>query len=135
MNSLQLSRIKAPITLKKKFIIIEDEDDNNLNELLNPYKNSEFLPINIIDAIIPTVFKSCSIVHEYSCCHKIIKIKVEDLLSAPITNWKYNRPADLKRCYDIAKYIYNSKNNIDTMIYLNFNNVDKSFNVIDGIHR
>lgn len=134
MNNSQLLLSIKKTNLKKKFII-EDDDEINLNELLKLYKNAEFLPINIINTIIPTVFTSYVMLHEYSSCHKIIKIKVKDLLSSPITNWKYNRPADPKRCYDIAKYIYNSKNNMDTMLYLNFNNLEQTFDIIDGVHR
>jgi hypothetical protein len=65
----------------------------------------------------------------------IIKIRVCDLLNAPITNWKYNRPPDQIRCADIAKYIYLSKKPLDTMLYLSFNNITQSFDVVDGIHR
>jgi hypothetical protein len=111
------------------------EDDNELDNLLEPYKNNEYLPINIIDKLINIIFISCKILHEYSSYHKIIKVKITDLLCAPITNWQYNRPADLVRCNDIARYIYNSKKCVDTMFYLSFNNKKRSFDVIDGIHR
>ena len=93
------------------------------------------MPINIIDKLIKTSFDSCEILHSYSSYHKIIKIKISDLLSAKITNWKYNRPPDLTRCFDIARYVYLSQNVIDTMLYLSFNNINQSFEIIDGIHR
>ena len=137
MSIQQFLNIKTPLLKKKPLLIIED-DDNKLNKLINllePYKNNEFLPINIIDSMIINTFTSCSILHEYTSYHKIIKIKIEDLLSAPITNWQYNRPADLTRCFDIARYVYNSKNCIDTMLYLSFNNKKQTFDIIDGIHR
>ena len=108
---------------------------SSLQKLLHPYVNSEFLPINIISKLLECSFVSSELLHEYSEYHKIIKIKIDDLLSASITNWQYNRPADLIRCRDIAKYIYRSKKYIDTMLYLSFNNKTKSFDVIDGIHR
>jgi hypothetical protein len=110
-------------------------NDNDLDNLLEPYKNNEYLPINIIDLLVNIVFTSCNVLHEYSPFHKIIKIKVLDLLSAPVTNWQYNRPADLIRCNDIARYIYNSKKCVDTMFYLSFNNKKRTFDIIDGIHR
>jgi len=78
---------------------------------------------------------SIEIVHTYSERHFILKIKIKDLLKASITNWKYNRPPDMVRCGDIAKYIYLLQSPVDTMLYLNFNNKTKSFDVIDGIHR
>ena len=75
------------------------------------------------------------IIHSYSDRHMIIKIKISDLLESPISNWKYNRPPDQIRCADIAKYIYLSKKPLDTMLYVSFNNINQSFDVIDGIHR
>jgi hypothetical protein len=120
---------------EKRPLLIIEEDDPDLSSLLEPYKNSEFLPANIIEKMLKTAFKSCEFLHEYNMYHKIIKVKISDLLSANITNWKYNRPADLTRCYDIARYVYFSKNKVDTMIYLSYNNKNQSFDVIDGIHR
>ena len=124
---------KQTMQQKKHNLIIVDDDD--LDNLLEPYKNNEYLPVNIIDTLINTVFRSCNVLHEYSPFHKIIKIKIADLLSAPITNWQYNRPPDLVRCNDIARYIYNSKKCVDTMFYLSFNNKKRTFDIIDGIHR
>lgn len=60
---------------------------------------------------------------------------IKDLLVDTVKNWEYNRPPDLARCPDIARYIYNSKKPIDTMIYLSFNNLKETFEVLDGIHR
>jgi hypothetical protein len=119
---------------KRTILIVEDENESFL-KLIEPYKNNDLLPVNIITPLIKTAFDSCEILHEYNAYHKIIKIKVEDLLKANITNWEYNRPADLTRCYDIARYIYTSKQILDTMLYLSYNNKKKSFDVIDGIHR
>jgi hypothetical protein len=140
MNILEILNAKKQASLIKKRLIIEEEDvdddiSTQLKKILSIYKNTEFLPIDVIDKMIPIVMSSRVILHEYTNYHKILKITVKDLLSAPITNWQYNRPADLKRCFEIAKYMYNSKNNIDTMIYLSFNNVEQTFNIIDGIHR
>lgn len=119
---------------KKTKLIIED-DDNQVQNLLEAYKNSEFIPNNIIQTVLTTLMPTTKIIHIYSERHFIIKIKINDLLSASITNWTYNRPPDMVRCNDISKYIYLSKSPVDTMLYLNFNNKTKSFDVIDGIHR
>jgi hypothetical protein len=116
---------------KKPNFIIEDYEEN----LLQPYINSEFIPNNIIRQAFILIIPSIEIVHEYSERHFISKIKVRDLLNTPITNWKYNRPPDKVRCEDIAKYIYLSKMPLDTMLYLNFNNKTRTFDIIDGIHR
>ena len=119
---------------KKNKLIIED-DDNEVQNLLEVYKNSEFIPNNIIQKVLTTLMSSIEIIHTYSERHFILKIKIGHLLKISITNWKYNRPPDMVRCSDIAKYIYLSKSPVDTMLYLNFNNKSKSFDVIDGIHR
>ena len=119
---------------KKTKLIIED-DDNQVQNLLEAYKNSEFIPNSIIQKVLITLMPTTKIIHIYSERHFIIKIKINDLLTASITNWKYNRPPDMVRCNDISKYIYLSKSPVDTMLYLNFNNKTKSFDVIDGIHR
>ena len=124
--------------MSKHNIIIEEDSTTNTNSLidfLEPYRNQEFISVNIIDKLIRTAFASSYILHEYTNSHKILKIKIADLLSVPISNWKYNRPPDLTRCNDIARYIYTSKCPIDTMIYLSFNNIKQTFDVVDGIHR
>jgi len=126
--------IKNFFSNKKSKLIIE-EDENQEHFLLNPYKNSEFIPTNIIKKAFMLLVPTAEIIHVYSERHFISKIKVSDLLNAPITNWKYNRPPDKVRCDDIAKYIYLSKTPLDTMLYLNFNNKTTTFDVIDGIHR
>jgi len=130
----KMNTIKATNKPKVKLIVV-DRLKHDLNVLLEPYKTSEFLPIVVINELLTTAFKSCQILHEYTSQYKIIKIKVDDLLSANITNWQYNRPPDLTRCNDIARYIYNSMKPIDTMLYLSFNNAKQSFDIIDGIHR
>ena len=132
---MSLNQFLNSKNLKKVSLIIEEDDSNNVEILLEPYKKFEYLPINIIDKLIKTSFDSCEILHSYSSYHKIIKINISDLLSAKITNWKYNRPPDLTRCFDIARYVYLSQNVIDTMLYLSFNNINQSFEIIDGIHR
>jgi hypothetical protein len=122
----------------KKIIIEESEDDIiqiRLNNLLEPFKTNEFIPNNIMDVILSTAMPSVEIIHTYSERHFIAKVKINDLLNSPVTNWKYNRPPDIVKCSDMAKYVYLSKKPLDTMLYLSFNNVKKMFDVIDGIHR
>lgn len=127
-----MSDIKNFISKHKKKLVIEE---NPLFELLEPHKKSEFIPNNIVNTLLSIIMPSSEIIHSYSERHMLIKIKINDLLNAPITNWKYNRPPDQIRCADIAKYIYLSKKPLDTMLYLSFNNNTQSFDIIDGIHR
>ena len=139
LNSKTPTSASASMSVvKKQLLIIEDDlqdDEECLRKTLEPYKQNELLPISILNKILQYSFKSCEILHEYTAYHKIIKIKIGDLLSAKISNWKYNRPADLTRCFDIARYMYCSKNVIDTMLYLTYNNGKQTFDIIDGIHR
>ncbi len=121
---------------KSKILILEDSEEDVLNKrftnILEPYSSCEFIPNNIINSILALF---AEIIHSYSERHFIVKLKIGDLLKAPITNWKYNRPPDITKCNDMAKYIYLSKKPLDTMLYLNFNNKTKSFDIIDGSHR
>jgi hypothetical protein len=128
------------IKFKKKKIIVKDEyttiNKNNVRDLLDPYKNNEYLPANIINPLIINTFETGVILHEYNSYNKLIKIKIQDLFLAPFTNWQYNRPADICRCEDIARYIYLSKQTIDNiMLYVSFNNKTRSFDILDGNHR
>jgi hypothetical protein len=73
--------------------------------------------------------------HCFSDTHIIYKIKIKELLVDSIKNWEFNRPPDMCRCPDIARYIYSSRKPIDTMLFLSYNNLKDIFEVIDGIHR
>jgi hypothetical protein len=97
--------------------------------------NSDYIPIRIIDDLIMSSYPSSIIVHSYNFCHKIVKVKIIDLLNAPVKNWEYNRKPDPLRCPEIAKYIYSTKKTVDCMLYMSFNNKEKCFDMIDGIHR
>ena len=101
----------------------------------NPYKNSEFIPLNLITVIMQHHFQSAIMIHKFNETHMIYKILIGDLLVASIKNWEYNRPPDMARCPDIARYIYNSKKPVDSMLYLTYTNINDNFEVLDGIHR
>lgn len=124
---------------KKQPLLLEIIDNINNNDLYtvtrSQYRSSEFIPPNIIPIIMNHFFENSELVLAYSETHGIYKIKIKDLLVSSVKNWEYNRPPDMARCPDIARYIYNSKKPIDTMIYLSFNNIKEVFEVLDGIHR
>lgn len=116
--------------------IIEDiisPDDYTIAR--TPYIKSEFIPSTIIPIIMKHYFNNFELVLSYNENHGIYKIMIKDLLIDSVTNWKYNRPPDMARCPDIARYIYTFKKPVDTMIYLSFNNLQETFEVLDGIHR
>jgi hypothetical protein len=124
---------------KTKIIIIEEDNEpETIPEtipFLEPFKKNEYIPNHIIENVLFHFMPTTEILHKYSDLHFIIKIKIRDLLNAPITNWKFNRPADNVRCDDIARCQYLNKSPVDSMLYLCFNNKIRSFDIIDGIHR
>lgn len=104
--------------------------------LKEPFKTSEFIPLYLISYIINHHFgPESEVIHAFADNHFLLKIKISDILNAQINNWSYNRPPDMARCPDIARYMYNSKKPIDTMIYLAYKNQTDTFEVLDGIHR
>ena len=127
----------------KKISLIEFEIMQE-NQMINvdmysivrkPYISSEYIPPNIIQIVMTHHFNSSELLLSYNENHGIYKIMIKDLLVDSVTNWEYNRPPDMSRCPDIARYIYNTRKPIDTMIYLSFNNLKETFEVLDGIHR
>ena len=130
--------MKSHTVLNKKTRLIIEEDHENEHEIipfLEPFKKNEYISNSIIENVLLHFMPTTEILHKYSELHFIIKIKIRDLLNAPITNWKFNRPPDMVRCVDISKYQYLSKSPVDSMLYLCFNNKTRSFDIIDGIHR
>jgi hypothetical protein len=81
-------------------------------------------------------FPTHKILHQYSNAHYLIIVQVKELLDNPkICNWEYNRPPDLNRCEEIAKYYYDSKCMLDTMFYMAYSTINNFYKIIDGIHR
>jgi len=116
--------------------IIEEPENTDIYTIArSPYTTSEFIPSSIIPIIMKHYFNSSELILSYNENHAIYKITINDLLVDSVKNWEYNRPPDMARCPDIARFIYNSKKPVDTMIYLSFNNLKETFEVLDGIHR
>ena len=144
-SSMQQSTItqhfKKTKNNKTNIILVEfvenhqDQIQNDYKIIREPYKTNEFIPVHLIPQILRHHFSSVEIIHTFSEIHYLVKIKISDVLNASIYNWSYNRPPDMSRCPDIARYVYNSKKPIDTMIYLTYKNICDSFDVLDGIHR
>jgi hypothetical protein len=109
--------------------------DENYEKIRNQYSNSEFIPSSLIPIIMRHHFPSSELLLSFSETHGLYKIMIKDLLNEYVKNWQYNRPPDLARCPDIARYIYNAKKQLDSMLYLTFTNLTNTFEVLDGIHR
>lgn len=132
---------KSPTKAKSNILIefVEEKPEKakmDYKTLRDPYKSSEFIPSYLISFIIAHHFgPESEVIHSFAENHLLLKIKISDILNAQINNWSYNRPPDMARCPDIARYMYNSKKPIDTMIYLTYKNQSDTFEVLDGIHR
>lgn len=130
------SQRTRPQSILFEFVEEPINNDNDLYTITRQqYSSCEFIPPSIIPTIINHFFESSELVLAYSETHAIYKIQIKDLLVSSVKNWEYNRPPDMARCPDIARYIYSSKKPIDTMMYLSFNNIKEVFEVLDGIHR
>lgn len=128
-------KTKTPSLLLEMIEETATMDVNHYTIAHNPYILAEFIPASIIPIIIKHYFNSAELILAFNENHGIYKIKINDLLVDKVKNWEYNRPPDMARCPDIARYVYNSRKPIDTMIYLSFNNPKEIFEVLDGIHR
>lgn len=130
--SKKTKKNKSPILLD---IIEESIKTNEYTNLRNCFSSSEYFPSRHISIVMKHHFESSELLYSYNENHGLYKIKIKDLLVDVVTNWEYNRPPDIERCSDIARYIYNSRKPVDSMIYLSFNNIKEIFEVFDGIHR
>lgn len=100
------------------------------------YRQSNFVPEDKINYIIQHHFGvNSGVIYEYSTSDKLLKIKVSDLLSAPIFNWGRNREPDPLRIPKIAKDIFEKRQMFKTLMYLNYNFKTDKFEIIDGLHR
>ena len=126
--------------IKKPKILLEFVEEPSTNISLysiahSPYISSEYISPSIIPLTMNHFFPSSELSLSYNENHGIYKIMINDLLGDNINNWEYNRPPDMARCPDIARSLYISRNPVDTMIFLSYNNKKEVFEVLDGIHR
>ena len=116
--------------------IIEEPNNTDIYSSARlPYISSEFIPVSLIHIIMQHHFPSSELLLSLSDTHGIYKIQVKELLGDTVKNWEYNRPPDMARCPDIARFMYSSKKPIETMFYLTYTNKKETFEVLDGIHR
>lgn len=115
--------------------LIQQSNETEYSRFITPYLNSETIPCNLFGIVLSHYFKGYEMLHSYKENHFLIKVQLDELMNAPINNWEHNRPPDNVRCQDIARSIYNSNNPIESMFYLSYNNIKKTFDVLDGIHR
>ena len=103
-------------------ILEEPEEITRYEKLRRPYLTAETVPLSLIGEIMQHHFPSSELTMFFSENHRVYKMQIKDLLVGPVRNWDYNRPPDMARCPDIARYIYHSRKPVDTMVSLSFNN-------------
>ncbi len=67
--------------------------------------------------------------------HYLVRLPITDAVALGAVNWRFNRPPDLTRIPEIARYYYSTHSPMDTVFYMNFNQQTGKIEVIDGIHR
>ena len=67
--------------------------------------------------------------------HYCVLLTVDELISTRPVNWQYNRPPDMNRVQEIAKFMYSTQCPLDTMLYMNYDQRQRRLEIIDGIHR
>ena len=132
-NKIKQTQMQTSVLLE--IIEPKNETTNEYDTLRAPYLSTEFIPVNLIPPIMKYHFPSSELILAYNDTHGVYRIRIDELLGNNIKNWEYNRPPDMARCPDIARYIYYSKKPVDTMLYLSFSNNKDKFNILDGIHR
>lgn len=115
--------------------ILDEEKTDTMDSLLEPYREHECIPTGVIRPLLKCAFPSSTVVHVYSPTHYLVLAPIRDIMGAPMERWENNRPADLPRCEDIARFLVASKKPVDGMLYVSFNNKKKTFDIFDGLHR
>lgn len=128
---------RKPSLATKSIKVVESAKvpQKTIADLLDPFEKQEYIPVHVIHDLLSLAFPASSIIHSYSATHHILKVSIRTLVHAPLSRWEYNRPADLSRCEDIARYTASSKKPADTMIYLSYNKKTQTFDILDGLHR
>lgn len=67
--------------------------------------------------------------------HYCVQLTVDELITTRAVNWQYNRPPDMNRVYEIAKFMYRTQSPLDTMLYINYDQRQRRLEIVDGIHR
>lgn len=110
-------------------------EEDTYEKIRNKHKTDNYIPVNYIKIIFSHHFKNSTILHNINDDIKLCNIKILDLLNTHIINWELNREPDEVRVPEIARYIYESRERIQTMLYLNYNFKQNRFEIIDGTHR
>ena len=85
--------------------LIIEEEEVSFKEFLEPYRNQEYISVNIVNKLITNAFLSSQILHEYTSFHKILKIKRDEVVkSKRVVTAERCILKFFKTCF-LAKYI------------------------------
>jgi len=75
------------------------------------------------------------LIHRYSPNHVLMKCAISDLFKTNIKKWKYNRPPDITRCREIARFVCSRRPTMDWLFYAIYENSTDTIYLLDGLHR
>lgn len=105
------------------------------DEFRNIYRRDNYIPSTHIGIVFSHNFPNSTIIHDINEDIKLCNVKILDLLNTHVINWEFNREPDEVRVPEIARHIYESRKQINTHFYLNYNFKYDRFEIIDGTHR
>jgi hypothetical protein len=126
---------KRPVIVQESLIDLGEAKKETLEQVLAPFRSQEWVPQGRERAIVEAAFPNSRIIHAHSSRHYMVDAPIYDLLDAPHSKWKYNRPANIPRCEDMAQEIIIAKKPLDTTFSLSFNNRKASFEMVDANNR
>jgi Txe/YoeB family toxin of Txe-Axe toxin-antitoxin module len=126
---------KRPVIVQESLIDLGEAKKETLEQVLAPFRTQEWVPQGRERAIVEAAFPHSKIIHTYSSRHYLLLSPVYDLLNAPHSKWKYNRPANIPRCEDMAQEILIAKKPLDTVFCLSYNNRKITFEMVDANNR
>ena len=126
---------KRPTIVQESLIDLGEAKKETLDQVLAPFRTQEWVPQGRERAIIEAAFPNSKIIHSYSARHCLLLAPIDDAINVPHCKWKYNRPANIPRCEDMALEIVSSKKPLDGTLSLSFNNRKASFEMVDGNNR
>lgn len=88
------------------------------------------------ESILAAEFPNSVVLHKYNTNTFVIKCGIVDLYLGKIERWKHNRQPDVARVSEICDWIYKTNaETIDWLLYMFYDETDRTFKIIDGLHR
>ena len=75
------------------------------------------------------------LVISYEDRHQTYKIKMKKFIKLNMNRWQFNRPANMERVQEIEEDLFKRRKPISFIFQCIYNQEEKSFEIVDGIHR